>query len=570
MSARLKIGLIVDQEELSKFDYEFIQWAKSTKLIWISHLIVQTRSSPVYIRPLIGQILNRKPIERIRGILWKTLWAIKARVEMRTLEGIPEFADRASKFITRDSIPGRIFIAPRISSSGFVDCFSAEELRKIQAECFDLLIHVGSGILRGEILHSARFGVLAFHHGDSRANRGGPTGFWEVYHEEPLTGFLVQRLTEDHDGGDILLRGVVPTQRSHVLNHAMLLTKSYRHLQKLLVRIAEEGELPQFEVQVPYSGPLYVRPRAGQIAGYLAKRVRRSLKGRIRDIRGLKERWGVSYVRSHWRDAAYWRGKQLEVRPGHFLADPFVVSRDGRTCVFVEDYLYPIGRAHISVFELGEGGAHEIGIALEEPFHLSFPFLFEYQGQLFMCPESCQSREIRIYRCTEFPLHWTLETVAMRGIAAADTMIFQFDGCWWLFTNVSESEPHVFNTELHIFFATDPISGNWKPHRRNPVLMTSDCARNGGLLWDAGGAFRVGQRQGYGSYGASAQVMRIGKLNELEYVEEPVCQLTPGFDRGLCGTHHLHSDGTYSVWDYKRWERPSSRSQRLSNPENGK
>lgn len=557
MSTRLKIGLIVDQEDLSKFDYELVRWASSTGSIWVSHLIVQRRSPSPRKRSLIERILSKDPIDLVRNLLWNTLWTIKERAELRTLAEFQEFRDLTARFPVGDLVPGRTIVSPEISRSGFVHRFSTEDLRKIQAENFDLLIRGGSGILRGEILRSARLGVLSFHHGDNRVNRGGPAGFWEVYQREPMTGFVVQRLTEELDGGDVLLRGFVPTQRSHMLNRAMLLAKSYARFQKLLVRIAETDVLPLAEDHVPYSGPLYVRPKIGQVAGYLAKRTALSVAGRIRDIRRLKERWGVSYVRSHWRHAAYWRGTRLKMRPGHFLADPFIVTRAGRTCVFVEDYLYEAGKAHISAFELSEAGAIEIGIALEEPYHLSFPFLFEYQGELFMCPESVQAREIRIYRCTEFPLRWTLETVAMRPVAAADTMIFPYAGQWWLFTNLSETEPHVFSTELHIFVAPNPLSGQWVPHRGNPVLTTSDCARNGGLLSDGEQMFRVGQKQGFGSYGASAQVMRIVKLNELEYLEEPLCRLTPTFRSGLCGTHHVHSNGLYSVWDYKLWERPS-------------
>lgn len=556
VNTRLKVGIIVDQENLSKFDYELVRWANSTDSIWISHLIVQNESPPFRKRTLVDRILNRNPVDLVRDFLWDFLWTIKRRVEIRNLVEFPEFRGVTAKFAAGDAVRGRIFVTPQISKSGFVHRFTEEDLRKIQAESFDLLIRAGSGILRGEILRSARLGVLSFHHGDNRVNRGGPAGFWEVYYREPLTGFVVQRLTEELDGGDILLRGFVPTQRSHFLNRAMLFTKSYLHLQKMLSRIAETGDLPPIEEHVPYSGPLYVKPGVRQIARYLAKRTCLSAVGRMRDIRGLKERWGVSYLNSHWRKAAYWRGKPLEMRAGHFLADPFLVSRYGRTCIFVEDFLYDTGKAHITVFELSEAGASEVGIALEEPFHLSFPFLFEYDGELFMCPESVRAREIRIYRCTEFPLRWTLETVAMSDVVAADTMIFPYQGRWWLLTNLSESEPHVFSTELHVFVAPDPLSGRWMPHRRNPVLMASECARNGGLLADGDQIYRVGQRQGFGSYGASAQIMRIVTLDEFEYAEEPICKLTPAFRRGISGTHHIHSDGVYTVWDHKHWGPP--------------
>jgi len=66
-------------------------------------------------------------------------------------------------------------------------------------------------------------------------------------------------------------------------------------------------------------------------------------------------------------------------------------------------------------------GARELGTVLKEEFHLSFPFLFEFEGALLMCSESREAREIRIYECVEFPLKWRLKTVAMRNVVAADT-----------------------------------------------------------------------------------------------------------------------------------------------------
>ncbi|HEX3844914.1 MAG TPA: hypothetical protein VHV80_11160, partial [Steroidobacteraceae bacterium] len=254
---------------------------------------------------------------------------------------------------------------------------------------------------------------------------------------------------------------------------------------------------------------------------------------------------------------AFWRGKRIETPQGRFLADPFVVTRDGLTCVFVEDYVYRTAKGHITAFEIGESGARELGIALQEPYHLSFPFLFEHGGALFMCPESLAAEQIRIYRCVKFPLEWKLEHIVMSGVAAADSMLFPHGGRWWLFTNLSPTQPLEPCSELHIFCAPDPFADSWAPHPLNPVLIDPACARNGGLLRSGNDIIRVCQSQGFGSYGASANLMRITRLDTEGYAEEPICRLTPEFLPGAHGTHHLHSNGTYSVWDYKRWERVS-------------
>jgi hypothetical protein len=59
----------------------------------------------------------------------------------------------------------------------------------------------------------------------------------------------------------------------------------------------------------------------------------------------------------------------------------------------------------------------------------------------------------------------------------------------------------------------------------------------------------------FGSYGISTRLFRITKLSRDEYAEEFVASIMPDFMPGIYGTHHFHSNGVYSVWDCKRWER---------------
>lgn len=547
-TAPLKVALLVDDESLSEHNSRLVEWAGSTHTVRISHLIVQQRDPPASPRRRTVWLLRKPPAKLAAGILWR----VKDRCEgqHRKLNGAHGGAVGVG-----EAVPGRIFVRPRLSPSGFVYRFSEEDLEKIRSERFDLLIRCGSGILRGGILESARLGILSLHLGDNRIVRGGPPGFWEVYHGWSTTGFVVQRLTEELDGGDVLLRGSVPTQGSHSSNCALLYDKSYFHLRALLLRIAETGALPPAEPHLPYSSRLYTAPRAHEIAGYLLRLAWRSAMARSRRMLQLKERWGVCFVKSDWPHAAFWRGQRIETPPGRYLADPFVATRDGRTCVFVEDYSYSAGKGRISVFELGESGARELGVALEEDFHLSFPSLFEYDGALFMCPESGAAGQIRIYRCVSFPLQWRLERIAMSGVSAVDSLIAPHGDLWWLLTNLSEASPLQHGSELHIFWAPDPLADRWVPHPRNPVRIDPRYARNAGLLRHRGSLIRVCQSLGFGSYGAAANIMRITRLDRDEFMEEPICQLTPDFLPGAHGTHHLHSNGVYSVWDYKRWER---------------
>ena len=56
----------------------------------------------------------------------------------------------------------------------------------------------GSGILKGEILRSSKFGIISFHHGDNRFYKGKPSA-WEVKEKNLKSGFTIQILNEKLD-----------------------------------------------------------------------------------------------------------------------------------------------------------------------------------------------------------------------------------------------------------------------------------------------------------------------------------------------------------------------------------
>ena len=55
-----------------------------------------------------------------------------------------------------------------------------------------------------------------------------------------------------------------------------------------------------------------------------------------------------------------------------------------------------------------------------------------------MIPESSKNKDIRLYKCIEFPLKWELEKVLKDSIDASDTMVFYHNNLWWMMTNVDE------------------------------------------------------------------------------------------------------------------------------------
>jgi hypothetical protein len=124
-----------------------------------------------------------------------------------------------------------------------------------------------------------------------------------------------------------------------------------------------------------------------------------------------------------------------------------------------------------------------------------------------------------------------------------------------MLTNIGAWDHRDCGSELYAFWATSPLRNDWRPHALNPIVSDPLTARNGGLLRDSNELVRVAQGRQLGSYGASARLFRITRLTPDEYGEELISVLTPEFARGIHGIHHFHSNGLYSVWDTKQWER---------------
>lgn len=168
-----------------------------------------------------------------------------------------------------------------------------------------------------------------------------------------------------------------------------------------------------------------------------------------------------------------------------------------------------------------------------------------------MIPESSANRDVRLYECVRVPDRWELRKILMKDVSMVDTMVFERHGRWWMLGNLDPADSGDFCAELHVFHADDPLSDRWIPHARNPVLIDSRNARNGGILFDGDVVYRVAQRQAFGTYGSGISVRRIDVLTSEDYAESEWHAEEP---RGLDGSahvHHLHSSPRFSVFD--RW-----------------
>jgi hypothetical protein len=201
------------------------------------------------------------------------------------------------------------------------------------------------------------------------------------------------------------------------------------------------------------------------------------------------------------------------------VADPFLLRADGQWHLFFEIVTQAAtDRGSIGLATSSDGARFSYrGVVLDEPFHLSYPTVFEWQGERYMVPESAAAGEVRLYRATRFPERWHLEATLLRTPRPADPTLFHHDGRWWLFL---ESSPRRHDT-LRLFSA-EQLEGPYQEHPESPVARGASRSRPGGpvLLLD-GRLFRIAQ-DCEPVYGSAVRVFEILELTAERYREREI------------------------------------------------
>jgi hypothetical protein len=235
--------------------------------------------------------------------------------------------------------------------------------------------------------------------------------------------------------------------------------------------------------------------------------------------------------------------------PGtHFYADPFPFTHQGQTYVFVEDLDHRTNKGVISVIPFGATGpAGGAQVVLEEPFHLSYPFVFERDGQIWMIPETSANNAITLYRAERFPDRWVKEADLLTGLSASDATIVEHGGLLWMFATTWNGAGS-FSDTLSIF-SSAALCGPWKPHAGNPVLVDQSSARPAGAFVRRDGRlWRPVQdcRDGYGTGIGLAEVTRLDAEGYAQTVHSVVKAPSGWPGRRL---HTLNRAGTLEVID---------------------
>lgn len=198
--------------------------------------------------------------------------------------------------------------------------------------------------------------------------------------------------------------------------------------------------------------------------------------------------------------------------------------------------------------ELSSGASSTPKVAIQLPYHVSYPYLFENKGEIYCVPETREAKEIGLYRSEEFPSRWRKVATLVRDFAGVDSTVFRYGRYLWLTS--ADRVGSLFR--LHIWYSED-LLGPWRSHMANPVKSDIRSTRPAGtpFMYD-GHLFRPAQDCSR-TYGGRIVLNRVTCLEPTEFAEQQAGTLEPFADSPYPdGLHTICALENMTLVDAKR------------------
>ena len=360
--------------------------------------------------------------------------------------------------------------------------------------------------------------------------RTGTPSFVMLFDECPSEIAAISRITEGqvpflsvrNAEGEEVMSGLPAIEKPYSLAQAM--DHVFARCITLLLKAVAGHERPVVD-------PMAARTTRAEVSSRQIMRFAlKSLIGSIARKTGLaaapSEAWRIGWRtldRQSHIDKVHW----LKDDRQRYYADPFPFDLAAKTYVFCEEYPFESRKGLIAVFDVdSEGLASEPARVLERPYHLSYPSVFEHDGQIWMIPETFANRSIKLYRAKRFPDQWELDCVLIEGVEASDATLLEHEGKYWLFATIAEGGS-TWDC-LAIWYASS-LKGPWTAHAQNPVLIDSRIARPAGRFIRRDGKLLRPVQNCERHYGDGVTLREVVRLDEQHFEErrldDPVTSL---------------------------------------------
>ena len=431
--------------------------------------------------------------------------------------------------------------------------FSKNDEARIKAANLDVIVNLASDVAPAHIQNCARFGVWTFLSGDGGEPEDDYVHFQDVFEDNRISTLTLRAMS---DGGEVDL------YRSTFSNDALSVCRNrnvtcWRKSQIFLRLLSDLYQKGWPALQLTTSGgngvlqhtakPVF--PGNAEISRFLPRWSFRTSRRWLSNL-AFFDQWFIAY-QDKLPASDQSAGLKMIIPPNEWsYADPFLYEHCGRHYIFFETMSKHQPTNAIWVVELdavGNPGPPER--ALHRGYNVSYPVVFEWQGETYLMPETSQNRTIEVYRAIEFPRRWELAATLFNNVSAVDATLFERDGKLWLFA-AGIGGKDLTCSELSLFYS-DSLFGPWIPHPKNPIVCDVRRARPAGrLFYESGELIRPGQDCSQ-CYGYAISLNRIDVLSETDYSETPIGAIQPDWAPGLSATHTLNMNSRYEVLDGK-------------------
>jgi hypothetical protein len=429
---------------------------------------------------------------------------------------------------------------------------SKDDEAGIKAANLDVIVNLASDVVPVHIKTCARFGVWTFLSGNGEPESD-YVQFQDVFEDNRISTLILCAMNAT---------GQVDLYRSTFANDALSVYRNrnatcWRKSQiflRLLSDLYQKGwPALQLSTITPDSvlqatdRPSF--PGTAEITRFLQRWSLRTSRRWLSNL-AFSERWFIAYQDKHPISDQSASLKMIIPPNDWHYADPFMYERSGKHYIFFETSSCYQPTNEIWFVELDDdGNPSRPERALKTEYNLSYPFIFDYGGEIYLMPESSQNRAVEIHRAAEFPWHWELAGTLLENVPAVDATLLERNGKFWLFTSGIGGED-LKCSELSLFFS-DSLFGPWIAHPKNPIVCDIRRARPAGRLFhESGELIRPGQDCAE-CYGHAISLNRVELLSETDYHETTVSTILPNWAPGLSANHTLNMDSRYEVLDGK-------------------
>lgn len=529
----LRVGLLVDSLQ---------------QPAWIHKVVADIQESEF--AEVVAVVVNVQP-QRNRGFSRRTIWnalhllyLVYRKIDRSVGKANPDAFQLSS--IAESASGGRTYTV-NAKPSGRTSDVRDEDFEAVVKLDLDVALLFGSRTFWDWSLDIAKHGVWSYDRGTYGEAEDDESGFWRLAKTGTLSQSSLRLLADEPTRERAIYRSYASTPSNFATRNSNRdRWKAAEFVIRKLRDVYEDGSIEPVKSS-KQAGPTEAGDHPNRAPGNLEML---ALLGRVATRYVHDKILDLVYV-DDWRlgyrfgdvpiQSGGWSPGFREISPpqDRFWADPFPVRSNGAYFVFVEEFLRKESKGHISVIELDGNGSTGPPIrVLEQDYHLSYPFVFEWKSERYMLPETRAKRTVELYRCVEFPYDWELATVLMNDVNAVDATLVQVAGLWWMFVNMAGTGAST-QDELHLFHSLSPL-GPWQPHRRNPVKSDIRSARPAGRIFTLDGYLCRPSQDSSIRYGYAISINRIDRIDIDEYNETELFKLPPNWTNGLLGAHTLN------------------------------